>query len=465
MHSHSGYDVQTAQWLYSGMQQKLQARLRDDSGLTLIELIVSMVVFSIAAAGIAGGFMAAVKTSGNDRGRIAAANLAQREVEIVRNTFNGTESGPATVIAAGSAVNPNPLPGGTAGQALVIDGRPYTVNRSLSWLTADTGASPCDGGSATAHPKLALTVTVTWPSMGTIDPVEARTILTPPLGVLNSNTNFIAVKVIDSSGVANEGVQVNLIRNSTGTISTVSTEADGCGVFATTNTGSHTVSLDMVGHVDINGEQLTSKAININASSFQRVDFSYDQEATLQVQLTTDAGHDIPSGVNSVTLASTGFTTGRRTFPAASAGVNQVGDLWPISSGYEVWAGSCEQSDPAASGGTRPAPVLIDPGATSPTFQARLTPVEILVSEADGDPVAGSAMVAVPVSTATCAASELTLSLGTSGADGTIKTSLPGGSWTIRPATTAYPTASSWPETSVLLPTSPLQSIDVEVNS
>jgi prepilin-type N-terminal cleavage/methylation domain-containing protein len=438
--------------------------VRDDAGMTLIELMVALVVFAIAATGLAAGFTSAAKTSGTARDRSAAANLAQREVEIVRNTFTATESGPLDVIAAGSATNPNPLPGGTAGQDLVVDGRPYRVVRSLSWLVANSGASSCDGGTAVNFPKLALDVTVSWPAQreAGIDPVETHTILTPPRGVLNSTLTFVAVKVIDAAGADHPGRLVRIRKAPTGTITSAYTGPDGCAVFGLTTTSTHTVWLDEDGYIDVYGEQLASKSITLAPSAFQRVDFSYDAQARIKAQLVTDAGHAIPSAFKRVALGAPGFTNGYRTFDVTGA-PPQITKLWPVPSGYELWAGSCEQSDPVPNGGSRGTPVVVEGGDTSALIQARLTPVTINATRADGSPGTGVEIVAKPKSTVGCHADEVRVSLGSADATGVIRTALPAGVWTVMAVpyeSTTYKTR--WRTTPTLLPTTASAVIDVE---
>ena len=181
-----------------------------DSGLSMVELLMAILIFGIAATAIMSGFISALKSTRSDRNRVQASTLAAREIEITRNEFNATSSGPANLQAATYVVDGHPLPGGTAGQPLVVDQTGYTVIRNVEPLVAGTGVSPCDGGSSVAYPQFQVTVTVTWSSMAGVQPVTNTTVLTPPKGVISSTYGYVAVKVLNSAGTASSGRTVTL---------------------------------------------------------------------------------------------------------------------------------------------------------------------------------------------------------------------------------------------------------------
>src|SRR5690606_3142529 len=104
-----------------------------DSGMSLVELIVAVVVLAIVASAVLGIILQAQSATVNNRARVAAANLAARELDIVRELFTRTSTSPVEIANAGTQTNPNPLAGGTAGQPLQMDGTAYTVVRSVAW--------------------------------------------------------------------------------------------------------------------------------------------------------------------------------------------------------------------------------------------------------------------------------------------------------------------------------------------
>jgi prepilin-type N-terminal cleavage/methylation domain-containing protein len=431
----------------------LVVRVRDergdrDTGMTLVELMWAMVIFAIVAAATVAGLATALQTTRLDRNRLAASSLAARELEIVRNTFTGSPSGPGTIAATTFVTDPDPLPAGTAGSPLLVDGVPYTVTRNVEWLPDGTGQSPCDGGSAVTYPSLAVQVTVTWPKMGNVQPVQSNTVLTPPKGTLNTNLGFVGVKVLNAAGGRVSGQTVTM----TGPGGTYSdtTAADGCAVFSTSTPGTYTTAINQAGYVDFYGNQNSTKTVVVSAGTLQQIQVSYDRAATVTVTMSTQVGFSVPTSLPMLTLANTGLQpTGTKTV-TPSAVTTTVSGLWPFSDGYTMWAGQCAQADPAASGGTRNPALIVAPGATA-TSGVALAPVTVTVKNVLGLPQIGATVVAYPVNTTGCATTENPLTLGATDATGTLLTSLPAGAWKLQ--VNGKSPSGSWPVTPVLLPT------------
>ena len=425
-----------------------------DAGMTLIELMVAMVIFAIVAGGALAGITAALKTTRGDKARIAASDLAARELEIVRNEFTASSSGPNNLAATLQVVNPHALPGQTAGLPLTLDNQPYTVTRNVEWLPAGTGQSPCDGGSTVTYPSLGVTVTVTWPNMGNIQPVSSSTVLTPSKNTLNSTLGFVAVKVTNADGSRSEDTVVSL--TGPGGTFNDTTASDGCAVFATSTPGTYTASLNTVGYVDNYGNQLASKTVAVTAGSLAQRSFFYDQAATLNVTMSTANTYALPTSYPYVSLANTNLQPSGFLYKPASSATTTIASLWPATDGYTSWAGQCQQADPAASGGTRSAAVVMAPGATG-SSTVTLAPVAVTVTKSLL-PQSNKTVVAYPVNTTGCASTENPLTLGVTNALGILNTSLPAGAWVIK---VSGATSAAWPTTPVLLPSSGPTAISV----
>ncbi len=433
------------------------AVLSDDAGVSLIELMMAIMIFAIAMAGITAGFVSVGQKTRLNKDRVAAANLASRELEIARNVFNASSTGPTTIAADLDVTNGYPLPGGTAGSPLVVDSVPYTVFRRAEWLPAGTGQSPCDGGSGVTYPTLAVNVKVTWPYMGQVKPVESNTLLTPPKGVLASSTSFVAVKVVGSNGLGKEDVPVTIA--GTGGTYTATTAEDGCATVAVATTGTYTASLNSSGWVDFYGASNPSKSVTASASSISRLTFNYDRAGSLELNLTTAAGYALPTGLRSVTLGNTGLQpSGTQIKDIGTGGNATITTLWPFSDGYTLWAGSCGQSDPAAAGGSRASAVVV-PSAGGASTTTQLAPVKVNVTTSTGSAIAAATVTATPLSTTTCVATENPLTLGVTNSSGQLQTSLPAGSWTLK--VTGKTAVGAWPNTPVLLPGSAAVTVGV----
>ena len=433
-----------------------RARRRDDVGMTLIELMWAMVIFAFVATATVGALEMSLKTVRSDRSRVAASDLAARELEISRNTFTGSSSGPTLIT---DATNPDPLPGGTAGQPLVVDNVPYTVARNTEWIVAGTGKSPCDGGATVAYPSLSVTVTVSWSLMGNTQPVSANTILTPPKNyVQSSNFGYSGIKVLDSTGAAEKGTTVTL--TGPGGTLTDTTSDDGCAVFETSTAGTYTASIAMPGYVDFYGNSTATKTVAIAVGGLAQATINYDKAATVTVTEATQSGYSLPTELPYLTFANTGLQPTGTRMVAATAASTTVSSLWAFSDGYTMWAGQCQQADPAASGGTRAAALVMPAGSTTNVATVTLTGASVLVKNALGAPLVGATVTAKPVNTTGCG-TENPLSLGVTNSSGLLTTSLPAGSWTLTAVSGLHTGTSA--ATAVLLPTS--SPISVVVNT
>lgn len=438
------------------------ARLRPspgDEGVTLIELMMAMLIFGIAASGITAGFLTAMKTTRADQNRVAAANLAAREIEIVRNTFRIGATQALAIAADAEVVNANPLPGGTAGNPLVVDGYPYTVTRTVEWLPAGSGVSACDGGTSVTYPSLAVQVEVTWPEMGSVDPIRSNTILTPSKGVLASGTSFIAVKVLDSDNQPVEGMPVTL-KLSTTSVDGVTAD-DGCATMAVPSAGTWTANLSEPGYVDMYGVAAPAKSVTVTSGALALTTMTYDKASSLVVTYTTASGYALPTGLKSLTLSNALLQPSGLKVVTTSSATTTVSGLWPFNDGYTMWAGSCLQSDPATAGGARDTAVVVDPGDTD-TVSTKLAADSILVRTSALVPVANATVVAYPLSSSGCATTENPLVLGVTASTGYLKTSLPAGNWTIQ--VSGRTAVGAWPTTGVLLPTASPTSTVVTVS-
>ena len=124
-----------------------------DAGFTLIEAIVSFVIFAIVIAAAVLAIVAGISTSNNNRDRVTAANVAQQALAVAQSMPL------ASLTAAPSATITS-----TVGQ------EPYTIVRNVGF--AQAAGSAAATSSATACPTritqgqaywMHVAVTVTWP--------------------------------------------------------------------------------------------------------------------------------------------------------------------------------------------------------------------------------------------------------------------------------------------------------------
>ncbi len=321
--------------------------VRDGSdGFSLIEVVIAMAVLAITALAVLTVLVNGMGVSKSARQRVAASNLASREIEIVRNQFNTSSSDAlAGRRTRGTQTNANPIAG--PGPS-VVDGVPYTVVREVQWLPVGNGASACDGGSLVNFPSLRVQVRVTWPNMGSAKPVRSDTLLTPSKDTLgNTVLSFVAVKVKNAAGLASVGVPV--AASGPGGSFSQTTDTSGCAVFQVGSAGTYVVTLNTPGlgrpdrrpavHQELRGVRRPARPPGDDLRPGRHA-----ARSTCARRPDTRCPSPLPA-VNyvkpNVPVASS------RVIVASSTTSTTVTGLWPDPGGYSAFSGSCKDSDPA----------------------------------------------------------------------------------------------------------------------
>jgi Tfp pilus assembly protein PilV len=423
---------------------KAPARAIADDGFLLIEGMGAMVVVAVISTAVLGTVLTSLTTARSDRGRVTAANLAARELEITRSQFQSPAAGPKT-ITTGQVTGPNPLPGGVAGAPLVVDGMAYTLVRSAAWQSQGATAGPCDGGASGQLAYLRVTVTVSWPRMSGVLPVTSSTLLTPTVGTYSATTGHVKVKVTDGNNVPEAG-QFVTVTGPSGT-KTQQTAVDGCAFFAFLSPGNYVATVVTAGYVDPSWNANPSLPVTVTANTAQPASFTYAPSATLNLSFASPLGL-VASPNTTVTLYNTGLPSSTRTRAVLGLLTPRTVILWPYPDGVIAWAGGCLDADPQAyAGGVRASPLITNPGVVT-TSTVSVAPVQVTVTKA-GVLTSGAVVEAVHAADAGCPAGEVLTLPGVTSATGTIGGALPYGAWTFRVvgkvASTTWPTATLAP--------------------
>ena len=325
---------------------------RDDAGLTLIEVMVALLVFAVVATGIVASMGTITRMTADNRARVTAENLAAQEVDLVRAI-----SDPFTVVSK-TTVTP-------------VDGRSYTIKRSVSWISAAGTDLACN--ATTNILSLRVNVRVTWPGMLTTTPaVQDDTVVAPVGRISDTATGSLHVYTKGATGSAQGGVGVALAlpSGSTGKLPTTTVKAtnyDGCTYVNELQPGTYTVALTKSGTItsdQIDGAKGWTGTVTVTAGG------------------TTSPSNplfDSPASVTTSYVASPVTTSGTSSFqlPAVVSGQGTpfdttwtntsgswttnpstqggVASRFPYTSGYGVIAGdsptsgtTCAATDPQA---------------------------------------------------------------------------------------------------------------------
>lgn len=371
-----------------GPRCRLLAALRhDQSGFGLIEVVVSSMLLALVASGIYMGLDGASATSGVNKHRSLATEIAQQDQDRMR------------------AMAVTELSNYRATTTTRVGPVTYTIASSASWITDDTGTASCTSGQARAH-YLRIASSVSWPGM-TIRPITVESVVAPPAGSFGTNLGSLAVQVRDRTGAGVPGVSVAL----TGPQGyTDTTNAIGCVLWGFLPVGNYTVTLAKAGYVDPSGVAQPARAAGVVGASTSTVAFDYDVAGWIDASFQTlDRAGGTGVGASFTPYS---VVTGHWAVPLIVRAPQRSDQMtmYPFADPYGAYAGSCAGADPALYGGRAPL-VTVPPGNRGAVTLFE-PPVDLLVTQG-GRPVP-SAIVKLTGTGSGCGA----LPDRTTGADG-----------------------------------------------
>jgi Tfp pilus assembly protein PilV len=335
-----------------------------EAGFALIEVMVSAVLLIVLALSTLSVIDRAQSTSSNNRSRDVAAQLAQSEQDVIRQL-------PISSLAGGFHPGDRDIP---------VGGITYTVSSSADWVQDSGGAVTCSTSGRVAYLK--STSSVTWPGMSTIKPVVADAIVDPGVAALGANKGALTVLLSGADGTGTPGINVTA-----GGVTSV-TDDNGCAVLANLDAGPQTLTYNTGGYVDKDSKQAVSKAVTIGAGTIAQASGLYDVAGTINTTIVDDS---TPTA-KVATWPSVALDHAQRTTPTLfgtltdSTKANASTSVFPFSSSYKTYVGSCTGNDPSntlyTNAGAAPG-AQVNPGQTkSVTLTMRRVTVN-LASAAD----------------------------------------------------------------------------------
>ncbi|WP_299036582.1 prepilin-type N-terminal cleavage/methylation domain-containing protein [uncultured Pseudokineococcus sp.] len=242
--------------------------MRDvDAGFSLVEVMVAALVLAVGAAAVASVLIGALGLTRDNAQRVQAAGLMTAQLEAAR--ARPVDDIPATTTS-------------TTTEA----GTTYTTTTSAAWGTSGGGTDACVDATVLTATKRVV-VTVTWPDMGTTEPVTGTTLVaaTPTSEVLTTLPGAVAVQVRDADGAGVPDAQVVLSAGGTAT-----TGSTGCASFTGVSAGSYTAAASKAGAVGRSGEAAVSTgAFSVLPGRVARPRADLDLAGTLTVSTVAPA--------------------------------------------------------------------------------------------------------------------------------------------------------------------------------
>lgn len=408
--------------------------LRDDeSGMTLVEVLVSMFIFALVSTGIVYTMLSILQVSRDARARQVAANLAAEEIDLARDTQN--------LFALLDATRDVPL-----------NDDVFHIQRATQWVSDPNLDFSCGAGGSGSLRYKRVNVTVTWDNMrpGT-QPVRSDTVIDPNVRINDPTRGTILVSVLNANGSGVGGVSVSASPSPGST--PADTDAQGCSYILKATPTNYTVSVSEPGYRDGNQNATASASVGVAAGGSASVGFLYDRAATFTGQIA--AGYTPPPGVAlrlPLSMPVTFWNTYGRYPRSPDSGANTRNQgfvLHPYPSGYQAFAGSCERAEPGfwapetVPGGTlRAAPV--DAVAAAPGGSATI-PVPMGILTVAGGGGGGSYLRAehVPTDASDPACTTTTLQFGNVLTASPTTIALPYGTWRLYRSSSATATGTT----------------------
>jgi hypothetical protein len=317
----------------------------------------------------------AASVSTLSRQQLAAANLAQSQLEQLRSEASQSFAALAAQVGSHSSQT-------------TIGTTTYSVSWDIYWTpgTSDpNGCSAGQSGSEQLNPILATSISVTWPNMAPLNPVRITSGFRIPPGLQSLNTGALLVAVTNQSDSPVAGVNVSVQPDSAGAgpASAVATDANGCAFFPFEPPGNYQVSLSAPSgstYVDPSGNTDPSQVVVVQASQTSNANFQYAPAASVTFTPSNQSAL-VPWAVG-VSLASPSLPGDQTRYFQS----DQANNIFPEAN-YSAWLGSCYTLTSLPSNVSPPETQVTS--GTNNTVDLLATPVTVTVTS-NNQPVVGA---------------------------------------------------------------------------
>jgi Tfp pilus assembly protein PilX len=303
------------------------SRWSREDGFGLIEVLVSVVMLAVITLGVLAMIDGPSRVSGASRARSTASALAQQDQDRMRG------------------MTVTDLSGFSGTRSVVVGAVSYTVRSKAAWVSDASGTESCTSNDNQAH-YLKIMSTVTWPSIGTAPAVMATSLMAPPAS-LSTTSGSLAVQLTDQAGAP---VTDMTVRTNPGSFVTT-TNSVGCAFFGALAIGNVSAAFGQSGWVDPGGNSNVTLAGSVAAGSTTTMTGSYAPAAQVAVSFDTKLGNAAPVAARApaTTIVNPNLPPpGFRTFTVGSrAPTITAVNVYPFTSGYGVYAGTCSANNPA----------------------------------------------------------------------------------------------------------------------
>jgi len=304
--------------------------MESERGGVLVEVLVSSIMLVITAVGVFSAFDAGTRSTADQRHRVQANGIAEADLARMRTM---------KISALSNLVQT---------KVVLMDGTPYTVESEAEFRQDDeTVTSSCDDEAKADY--IQIRSTVTWPSLGSRDPIVAESLVAPPNGSISTKSGSLVVQIVNAEDVGIEGVVLS--GTGTGVFNGI-TGSNGCAIFGNLTAGQYTLTLSGPVLYDDDGKAPQPQPTSVVAEGTNTLVLQYDQPGDIEASFQTRVGGVlVPSSADAVMIFNSGMDLAKA---FGTPGTRQpkvtATPLFPFSSSYAVYAGTCEANDPSLFG-------------------------------------------------------------------------------------------------------------------
>jgi Tfp pilus assembly protein PilV len=326
-----------ASWRPSALHARASAlSLGSERGDSLIEVLISAVIVALIVVGTFSGLDSTNRATALQRARSQASALAEQNEEQLSGR-------PVKQLSEISETHEALL------REVRENGTVYKIVSTAQYISNTTATASCSSTTPSAD-YIQTTSKVTWPSMGTTKPVVETSLVSPPAG------SALIVQVTGASGEAVQEMSASTTKGPTSI--SAPTSSNGCAILAVLP-GEYALNVTRTGYVDQNGFVNSSEDPFYNASfyvvaeSSAKKSFEFASAGELAVKFESPVAKTKVSGETFLALNTGISSPSYKVFGEvgkSAATVESPKKLFPFTSPYTVYAGSCPADAPTVNG-------------------------------------------------------------------------------------------------------------------
>jgi Tfp pilus assembly protein PilV len=299
-----------------------------EEGFVLIEVLISALIIVIAGTAVLTVLQATARSAGDQRHHSEAFAVAQEDQARLRGM---------RIPSLNRLKQITPV---------TLDGTKFEVESTGVFVNNTSGTASCAAGTSSAD-YVRITSSVTWPQMGTRPAVVMQSIVSPSNGSLDAGHGTLTISAVNAAQQPLPGVGISGTGPATfsGT-----TDAGGCANFADLPAGNYTLTPSAPGLIDKTGNAPAPQTVGVIASGTQTVALEYDRPGYLEAEFKYRVGSSTEfkaSSANSIAIFNSNMTAPVFVSPGSSPlAAIKSGLLYPATSPYAVYAGTCTNNNP-----------------------------------------------------------------------------------------------------------------------